>query len=327
MAPKKKPEAPAKPAAAAKKAAPPKAAAKAAAPKKAPKKAAEEGQKKGKKQGGGEGKPKKDYVTGVLIRNLDFAGMCNETVKELFKKCGDIHSVRLRHGKFTIVFFKSLASAQKLLEMDNKFIKGNKIKVMRCKRAKRPHDRERYCRTVWCGPLPGGTTKAQLRKHFASCGEIEKVRYYPSKKSGFVYFKEKEQAQKAVAMASVPFAHGKSAEELAKLEKVPKELQVKLQVKLSHRTLYKDKMRNERRYNRRPPSEIERKEQKSKARAALRAAAKEAEEKKQAEGGKKDSTTKKGSGTKKGSTTKKDSTTKKGSTTKKEGKKGSTTKK
>lgn len=250
---------------------------------------------------------KKDKICAILVRKLDFEGMSHETVKEVFKNCGGIIGVRLRHGKYTLLFFKSQVNAKKALEYNNKTVKGNKIQVMKANRARLPKKREGWCRTIWCGPLPGGTTKKQLRKHFQAAGKIKKVRYYPSKKHGFVYFKKAEDALKAVAMSKIPFSHGK---DVSKMEKIPHQLQFKIQVKLSMRTLTGDKLRNEMRFNRRPPSEIERKNQKSAARAALRAAAKaakESEEKKKASG----------SGTKKGSATKKDSSTKKGSTSKK----------
>jgi len=248
------------------------------------------------KKAGGESK---DTICAVLVRKLDFEGMCHETVKEAFKNCGGIIGVRLRHGKYTLLFFKTQANAKKALEMNNKVVKGNKIQVVKAKRARLPKNREGYCRTIWCGPLPGGTTKSQLQKHFAACGAIKKVRVYPSRKHGFVYFKKPAFATKALELADVPFTHGK---DVSKMEKVPKELQVKLDVKLSLRTTTGDKLKNEKRFNRRAPSEIERKVQKSAARAALRAAAKEK---------------KKGSSTQKDSTTKKESTTKKGSSSKK----------
>lgn len=81
----------------------------------------------------------------------------------------------------TWIFFKSNENAKKCLEFNNKVVKGNKIQVLRARRAKLPKKREGYCRTIWVGPLPGGTTKEQLRKHFAPAGQVKKVRYYPSK--------------------------------------------------------------------------------------------------------------------------------------------------
>merc|ERR1712071_489837 len=74
--------------------------------------------------------------TGVYVKNLDFEGMSHETVKDCFKHCSNIVEVRLRHGKYALIFFSAKANANKALEMNNKVVKGNKITVVMAKRAR-----------------------------------------------------------------------------------------------------------------------------------------------------------------------------------------------
>uniref|UniRef100_A0A7S1I8B6 RRM domain-containing protein n=1 Tax=Eutreptiella gymnastica TaxID=73025 RepID=A0A7S1I8B6_9EUGL len=272
-------------------------AAKKAAPKAAPKPAApaKKAKKAEKKKGGGAERPQ---VTGVYVTGLDFEGMSHETVKEQFKHCQNITEVRLRHGKYALIFFGTKANANKALEMNKKLVKGNKISVVLAKRARPTKVREGKCTTVFVGGLPGATTKKQLATHFADCGSITKVRVY-SKHYGFVYFDSAAAATKAVAMGDVPFSHGKDT---SRMEEVPHQLSRTLEVKYSIRTKASDAVRNEKRYNRRPPSAIEAAEKKAANRVASHAAAKaakEAEKKKAAGSAAKGSTTKKSSTTKK----------------------------
>lgn len=247
--------------------------------------------KKAAKKGGGAERPQ---VTGVYVTGLDFEGMSHETVKECFKHCQNITEVRLRHGKYAVIFFGTKPNAKKALEMNNKMVKGNKISVVMAKRARPTKVREGKCTTVFVGGLPGASTKKQLSAHFADCGKIIKVRVY-AQHHGFVYFADAAAASKAVAMADVPFAHGKDT---SRMEEVPHQLSRILEVKYSIRTKAGDAARNEKRYNRRPPGVIEAAEKKAANRVASHAAAKaakDAEQKKAA----KSSTTKKGSSTKK----------------------------
>lgn len=65
---------------------------------------------------------KQDFICAILIRNLDFEGMSHETVTEVFKHCGGILGVRLRHGKYTLIFFKSKEHAKLALEMNGKVV-------------------------------------------------------------------------------------------------------------------------------------------------------------------------------------------------------------
>lgn len=263
-------------------------AAKKAAPKAAPKPAApaKKAAKGGKKKSGGAERPQ---VTGVYVKNLDFEGMSHETVKDCFKHCSNIVEVRLRHGKYALIFFSAKANANKALEMNNKVVKGNKITVVMAKCARPTKVREGRCTTVWVGGLPGATTEKQLATHFAGCGSITKVRVYREKHFGFVYFADAASASKAVAMAETPFSHGK---DVSKMESVPVQLSRKLEVKYSIRTKERDAATNGRRFNRRPPSVIEAGVKKSEGRLASHAAAKaakDAEAKKAASGTRKES--------------------------------------
>lgn len=256
---------------AAKKAAP--APAKQAAAKPAPKKAAAKPAAK-KESAKKSGAPK----LGVYVKGLNFPGLSNETVAETFAKCGKVTEVRLRHGKYCIVFFADESAIKKARELNNKVVKGQKISVEEAKKAKPTRPRAQYCTSVFVGNLPGGTNEEQLKAHFGSCGKIVRTRIYKAKHHGFVYFDTNAAAKKAVAMADTPFAHGKSQEELSQKygETVPAQLQRKLEITFSVRTKKGDQARAKKRYERRPMSQIEAAEKKSAHRAELRAAAKAA---------------------------------------------------
>jgi RNA recognition motif-containing protein len=256
---------------------------------------------------------------GVFIKDLDFEGMSHETVKELFKHCGKIREVRLRHGKYVLVFFVEQAAAQKAAEMNGKTLKGNKVTIELLKRANPTPEKADAATTIYVGNLPGGTTKKQLSDHFHSAGKIIKVRVYNPRHFGFVYYADNASAKKALELAEVLFAHGKDVSKV----QVRSENQFKLELKLSIRSRELDQKKATKRYNRAPPSGLLKREKKTALRVKNRAAKKKSDAKKQEQ---KKEDEKKGSTNKKGSTTnKKGSTTnKKGSTT---NKKGSTTNK
>jgi len=234
----------------------PKAAAKKSAPKPVAKKASAT-----KKAGA----PK----NGAYIKGLSFPGQSNETVSEAFAKCGKVTEVRLRHGKYTMVFFENDAGLKKARELNGKVVKGQKISVEECKKAKPTQPRANYCTIVWIGGLPGGTTRVQLVKHFEGCGKVVKARVY-STHQGFVYFENNAAAKKAVALET-PFAHGK---DVSAMEVVPAQLQKKLDVKFSIRNKKFDAKQLTKRYNRRTPSAIEAAEKKAATRQDIRAARK-----------------------------------------------------
>lgn len=292
-----------------------------AKPKPEAKSASKPAPKKKSSQKKSEGKgPEANKYVGVHIKNLDFEGINKDAVKELFKQCPKIYQVRIRTGHHVLIFFEGAAGAKKALEMNGKTVHGNKITVKIARNAKPEQPREKFCKTVWVGDLPGGATKQQLQKHFEEAGKIIKVRVYDRKHMGFVYFTRPSDAIKAVGLTEKPFTYGK---DVSKLDNVPPELQRKLQIKLSIRSKKFDKRQAEKRFNRRPPSQIEHGKIKAENRKNRRAAAKKAEAAKAKEG----SSSKKGSATKKtGSETKKA-----GSATKKAGsgakKAGSGTKK
>lgn len=210
---------------------------------------------------------------GVYIKGLSFPDLSKETVAETFAKCGKVTEVRLRHGKYTLVFFDNEAGVKKARELSGKVVKGQKITVDEVKKAKPTRPRAEYCTTVYVGGLPGGSTKKQLVQHFGGCGKISKVRIYKAGHHGFVYFENNAAAKKAVAMADTLFSHGK---DVSAMETVPAQLQRKLEIKFSIRTRKGDAKANEKKYNRRAPSQIEAAEAKSATRAEMRAAAKAA---------------------------------------------------
>eukprot|EP00996_Jenningsia_fusiforme_P001414 NODE_2299_length_1237_cov_375.235690_g2095_i0.p1 GENE.NODE_2299_length_1237_cov_375.235690_g2095_i0~~NODE_2299_length_1237_cov_375.235690_g2095_i0.p1 ORF type:complete len:298 (-),score=74.06 NODE_2299_length_1237_cov_375.235690_g2095_i0:252-1145(-) len=251
--------------------------------------------------------PKRVKQCPVYIRNLDFEGMNHDTIKDVFKPCGTIAEVRLRHGRFVLIFFRGKAAAEKAVEMNGKTVKGNKIKVVFARKAKPTRQREHYCTTVWCGGLPGGTTEKQLEEHFKEAGRILKVRIARKKHQGWVYFQNNKDTKKAMTLADKPFAHGK---DVSQLEEIPIQWQRKLELRYSIRTKLFDMLRNRKRFNRRPPSVIKAGLRKSRARREARKAAKELA------AGKKNSSSKKSSSKKK-AVKKTDSSTKKSSTTKK----------
>eukprot|EP01064_Diplonema_japonicum_P030620 TRINITY_DN524_c0_g1_i2.p1 TRINITY_DN524_c0_g1~~TRINITY_DN524_c0_g1_i2.p1 ORF type:complete len:220 (+),score=96.52 TRINITY_DN524_c0_g1_i2:47-706(+) len=136
---------------------------------------------------------------GVYVKNLNFSGISHDTIKAAFKPCGEVKNVVLRRRKYCIVYFKDAAGASKAKELNGKMLKGQKVTIEASKK-KLAQDRSEYCTSVFVGNLPRMSHKqgkANLKKEFASCGAISKVRTYQSG-HGFVYFKDNASAKKAV---------------------------------------------------------------------------------------------------------------------------------
>merc|ERR1711991_162047 len=137
--------------------------------------------------------------SGVYVKNLNFPGISHETIKQAFKQCGEVKDVVLRNRKYAILYFKDAAGATKARELNGKVVKGQKISVEAAKRRQEPA-RETYCTSVFVGNLPRMSHiqgRAALKKEFAKCGEIVKVRTYQSG-YGFIYYKDNAAAKKAV---------------------------------------------------------------------------------------------------------------------------------
>eukprot|EP00995_Heteronema_vittatum_P008003 NODE_315_length_1490_cov_1269.042332_g228_i0.p1 GENE.NODE_315_length_1490_cov_1269.042332_g228_i0~~NODE_315_length_1490_cov_1269.042332_g228_i0.p1 ORF type:complete len:433 (+),score=240.10 NODE_315_length_1490_cov_1269.042332_g228_i0:86-1384(+) len=249
----------------------------------------------------------KNGKTGIYVKGLDFPGMSHETVREVFKQYQKITEVRLRHGKYVLVFFDNAAAAAKAVEMNDKTVRGNKITVQLAKRVAPTRPREEYCKTIWVSPLPGGTTAKQLKKHFHEAGKIIRIRVYKEKQMGFVYFEDNATMLKALAMGDKNWTHGKDP--MKRKSKIPLNWQRKLTLRPSIRTKAFDAYRNQKRYNRAPASVIAHRVKKHAARLARNKKARSVREAKAKSARKAEAAKaaipvpKKGSKTKKGSST------------------------
>lgn len=250
-------------------------AAKAAAPAKASKAPAKAASKPAPPKKGSASKPapkKESGAAGVIVKNLEFEGMCHETVTDIFKSSGKISEIRLRHGKYVLIFFDSMTAAQRATDMGGKVVKGNKISVQMLKKAKPTQPRAEYCTTVYAGNLPGGTTKRQLALHFKKHGKVDKVRLFKAKRCAFIYFADNAAARAAFGSAATPFVHGK---DITKGE-FPLAMQTKLTLAYSLRTLENDRKVAARRAARAPPFVQARRQEKSEARKKRKEAKKAA---------------------------------------------------
>eukprot|EP01065_Artemidia_motanka_P042775 TRINITY_DN578_c0_g1_i1.p2 TRINITY_DN578_c0_g1~~TRINITY_DN578_c0_g1_i1.p2 ORF type:complete len:227 (+),score=93.65 TRINITY_DN578_c0_g1_i1:61-741(+) len=155
---------------------------------------------------------------GVYIKQLAFAGMNHDTVKQAFKACGAVTSVQLRRKKYCIVHFGEASHAAKAKEMNGQVVKGNKIKVEVAKKAA-PPNRKTACKTVYVGGLARMPRKdvnkgGVLKKEFAKYGQVTKLRTYRhgGGMHAFVYFKDNAAATKAVetldSQTLKPFSKG-----------------------------------------------------------------------------------------------------------------------
>lgn len=224
MAPKAQPKAAApapKAAAPAAKKAEPKAAA--AAP--APKKAAEPAPKKAAAPAPAAqpaAAPKTQKVTGagngVYVKHWPHDSC--DVARSMFQGCGKVIAVRVRRGKFAIVWFDNAAAVKKAVDtFDNKTVKGNKLSVAPAK-ASPPAPITDAATSIFVSPIFRSTTsRKQLSEKFAAFGKVTKIRTYRHN-FGFVYFDSNASAQKAVKeMNGKPIANRKVLVKLSRRSK------------------------------------------------------------------------------------------------------------
>jgi hypothetical protein len=140
--------------------------------------------------------------------------MDHDAIRALFG--ATINEIRLRHGKYALLFFQTAAGAKKALDLNGKSIQGAKVTTEAAK-SKTTRDKSEYATTVFVGHLPGAVTKEAVKKHFERFGTVTKVRVYDSRHQGFVYFNSNDAAKKALKLEEPLFNH-------------------KLDIKLSYRT-------------------------------------------------------------------------------------------
>lgn len=134
--------------------------------------------------------------TAIYIRGLNKALRAAD-VYEFFGTYGKIKEVRVRRGKYTLVWFDNQASAKKALEVNGKQVKGTKVQVEAGRAAGRAN-KEETATSVWVGRLPGGITKKQVLELVAGVGKVHKLRLSERKHQAFVYFEDNAAAKKAV---------------------------------------------------------------------------------------------------------------------------------
>ena len=136
---------------------------------------------------------------GVYVKNLAFPGISHDTIKQAFKGQGEVKDVVLRRRKYAILYMKDAAAATAVRDLNGKVLKGNKIVAEAAKKSQSA-DKSTYAKSVFVGNLPSLSHKKGkelLKKEFAKCGSIVKVRTY-SAGYGFVYFADNAAAKKAV---------------------------------------------------------------------------------------------------------------------------------
>jgi len=67
---------------------------------------------------------------GVYVKNLNFPGINNDSVKATFKQCGNVDQIRLRRRKYAIVFFKDAAGVSKAKEITKELERLRKNNVI-----------------------------------------------------------------------------------------------------------------------------------------------------------------------------------------------------
>jgi RNA recognition motif-containing protein len=134
--------------------------------------------------------------TAIYIRGLNKALRASD-VYEFFGTYGKIKEVRVRRGKYTLVWFDNQASAKKALEVNGKQVKGTKVQVEAGRAAGRVN-KDETATSVWIGRLPGGITKKQVLELVAGVGKVHKLRLSERKHQAFVYFEDNAAAKKAV---------------------------------------------------------------------------------------------------------------------------------
>ena len=172
---------------------PPKAAAKAPA-KPAAKAAAKPAEKKA------EAKPKATSTTsasnGVHVKNWGKDGV--DAAKTLFAGCGNVVDVKLRRGKYCLVWFDNSAAVKKAVDSFNgKELKGRTLGVAAAKSAPQS-DKHQNSTVVFAQPIfREASTRKEIFKLFQGAGKILKLRTYRNN-SAFVYFESASAAAKSV---------------------------------------------------------------------------------------------------------------------------------
>eukprot|EP00757_Euglenozoa_sp_SAG-D1_P011013 gene11013-3314_t len=192
---------------------------------------------------------------GIYIKNLDFPGIDNAAVKELFTSAGKIDAVKLRRNKYAIVWFNDAAGQKKALDFNGKTLKGKKITVSASTKAKPagvihgvtlynhdyvllliclPHYAalNSTATTVFVNNLSKNAKKTQVSELFKDAGKIVKIKTYKNKTAGgcgFIYFESNAAAGKALKQTGSVF------------------MSQKLDVKLSVRTQALDAAKEKRR--------------------------------------------------------------------------------
>ena len=131
------------------------------------------------------------HVKGLGDENVD-------TVKAIFNSAGKVSDVRVRRGKYALVWFEAQPSVKKAVDsFNNKDVKGRTLTVAAAKAAS-PAPRHDSAKTIFVSPIfRQNTTRAQLRTLFGSYGKVEKLVTYRNNYA-FVYFDNSAAAQKAI---------------------------------------------------------------------------------------------------------------------------------
>jgi len=133
---------------------------------------------------------------GVYVKHWGQQG--SEAVQALFASAGKILEVRLRRGRYALVFFDNAASVKKAIDSFNgKEINGRKLEVAQAKAALRG-DNKADSKVVFVAPIfRQSTSDKQIRDIFGKAGKVTKLRTYRTNYA-YVYFDTTAAAQKAV---------------------------------------------------------------------------------------------------------------------------------
>jgi RNA recognition motif-containing protein len=148
--------------------------------------------------------------TAIYIRGLN-KNLRASDVYEFFGAYGKIKEVRVRTGKYTLVWFDSQQSAKKALEVNGKQVKGTKVQVEAGRAAGRAN-KEETATSIYIGKLPGGITKKQVLELVAGNGKVQKLRLSEKKHQAFVYFEDNAAAKKALASVNNKEIRGSKVE-------------------------------------------------------------------------------------------------------------------
>lgn len=171
---------------------------------------------------------KKTETAGIYLKGLPSDLQSVDAIKKFLKSLGTITSVRMRGGKYCLVWFDNAGSAKKAIEsFHNKTIKGSKVTVHAAK-AQPPRDRSEYCSTVFIDNLGRNHTRDAIRAGLEKFGKVLKIRTYRYG-FGFAYFDSVSAANKCKKELD-----GKDF------------LGHRVHVKLSIRTKARDELRNKR---------------------------------------------------------------------------------